>query len=197
MTSWLLSDSWKILAMCWDKHHQMSFWSKNFLFISMKHEIPAVVRFNESQPTNIQHRTDVLQITGPLESPAPSSYTQQDISWVEHAGWVWFMPLWLVAYYIFLRTFHFCLSSSPPFPQQEVMAPHTPQPGVIESESCQTTGASSNASLAETQQQCRHQLVHHDAAIAATENITQDAHFKRVCKTGHSNNRMRHAIGCE
>jgi len=77
------------------------------------------------------------------------------------------------------------------------MAPQTPQPGVIQSESSRTAGASSNAPLAETQLQCRHQLVHRDAAIAATENTAQDAHLKNVRKTGRSNNRQQHAIGCE
>jgi hypothetical protein len=77
------------------------------------------------------------------------------------------------------------------------MAPQTPQRGVIQSEWSQTTGASSNAPLAETQLQRRHQLVHRDAAIAATENMAQDAHFKKVRKTGRSNNGQQHAIGCE
>jgi len=70
------------------------------------------------------------------------------------------------------------------------MAPQTPQPAVIQSESSRTAGASSNAPLAETQLQRRHQLVHGDAAIAATENMAQDAHLKKVRKTGRSNNRQ-------
>jgi len=57
--------------------------------------------------------------------------------------------------------------------------------------------ASSNAPLAEAQQQRRHQLVHRDTAIAATENMAQDADLKMVCKTGRSNNRQQHAIECE
>ena len=77
------------------------------------------------------------------------------------------------------------------------MAPHTPQPDVIQSESSRTTGASSNAPLAVTQQQRRHQLVHRDAAIAATEHTAQDAHLKIVHTTGHSNYRQQQAIGCE
>jgi hypothetical protein len=56
------------------------------------------------------------------------------------------------------------------------MAPQTPRPGVIQSESNQTAGATSNAPLAETQLQRRHELGQHDAAIAATENMPQDAH---------------------
>jgi len=48
------------------------------------------------------------------------------------------------------------------------MAPQIPQAGVIEFKSSRTTGPSSNAPLAETQPQGRHQLVHCDAAIAAT-----------------------------
>jgi len=58
-------------------------------------------------------------------------------------------------------------------------------------------GASSNAPLAEAQLQPRHQLVHRDAEIAATKNMAQDAHLKKVRKTGRSNNRQQHAIGCE
>jgi len=77
------------------------------------------------------------------------------------------------------------------------VAPQTPQPGVIQSESSRTAGASSNAPLAETQLQRRLQLVHRDAAIAATEKMAQDAHLKKVRKTGSSNNRQQHAIGCE
>jgi len=150
-----------------------------------------------NKQTNKHHRTNLLQIAGPLESPATCSDMQQDIPWVKRASWQSFIPLWPVAYYIFLRTFHFSLSSSSPFPQQQVMAPQTPQPDVIQSESSRTTGASSNAPLAETQQQRRHQLVHCDAATAATENIAQDTHLLMVHKTGCSNNRQRHAIGCE
>jgi len=77
------------------------------------------------------------------------------------------------------------------------MAPQTPQPGLIQSESSQTAGASSNAPLVETRLQRRHQLVHRDAAIAATENMAPDALFKKVRKTGRSNNRQQHAIGCQ
>ena len=61
-------------------------------------------------------------------------------------------------------------------PQQQVMAPETLQPGAIGAESSRMTGASNNAPPGETQQQRRHQLVHRDAAIVATEYVTQDAH---------------------
>jgi len=77
------------------------------------------------------------------------------------------------------------------------MAPETPQPGLIQSESSRTAGVSSNAPLVEIQLQRRYQLVYHDAAIAAPENMAQDAHLKKVRKTGRSNNRQQHAIGCE
>jgi hypothetical protein len=80
-----------------------------------------------------------------------------------------------VAYYIFLRTFHFLLSSFSPFQQKQVIAPQTPQPDVIQSKSSRTTDTSSNAPLAETLLRLGHQLVNHDAAIAATEYIAQDA----------------------
>ena len=55
------------------------------------------------------------------------------------------------------------------------MAPEILQPGAIEAESSRTTGASNNAPPGETQQQRRHHLVHRDAAIVATENMTLDA----------------------
>jgi len=77
------------------------------------------------------------------------------------------------------------------------MAPQPPQPGGIQSEPSQTTGASSNEPLAGTQQQRSHQLVHRDAAIAATENLAQDADLKKVRWTGRRNNRQQHANGCE
>jgi hypothetical protein len=77
------------------------------------------------------------------------------------------------------------------------MVLQTPHPGVIQSESSRTMGASSNAPLADTQLQLRHQLVHRDAAIAATKNMAQDTHLKKVGKTGCNNNRQQHAIGCE
>jgi hypothetical protein len=51
--------------------------------------------------------------------------------------------------------------------------------------------------MAETQQQCRHQLVHRNAAIAGTENMAQEAHLTKVRKTGCSNDRQQHAIGCD
>ena len=56
-------------------------------------------------------------------------------------------------------------------------------------------GASCNASFAGTQQQCRRQLLHQDAANAATENVSQDSHFKIVCKTRSSKNMKNQAIG--
>jgi len=77
------------------------------------------------------------------------------------------------------------------------MAPQTPHPSVIQSESSRTAGASSNTPLAETQLERRHQLVHHDAAIAATENMAQDVHLNKVRKTGRSNDKQQHAIRCE
>jgi len=82
-------------------------------------------------------------------------------------------------------------------PQQHVMAPEILQPGVIEAELSQMTGASNNAPPCETQQQPRHQLVHCDAAIVATNNMTHDARLKIVRKIRSSKNEKQHAIGCE
>jgi hypothetical protein len=62
------------------------------------------------------------------------------------------------------------------------MAPTTLPPGVIGAELSQTTGDSRNAPLRETQQQSRHQLVHRDASIVATENMSHDSDFKMVRK---------------
>jgi hypothetical protein len=52
-------------------------------------------------------------------------------------------------------------------------------------------------SLIGTQQERRHQLVHRNAADAATKHMTEDAHLKIVCKTGSSMNEKQHAVGCE
>jgi hypothetical protein len=81
--------------------------------------------------------------------------------------------------------------------QQQAMAPETLPSGAIGAESSRTSGASHNAPFGETQQQPRHQLFHRDAAIVATENMTQDAHLKKVPKTGRSKNKKQRAIGCE
>jgi hypothetical protein len=48
-----------------------------------------------------------------------------------------------------------------------------------------------------TQQESRYNLVHRDAANAATKHMTQDAHFKIVRRTGSSKNKKQHALGCK
>jgi len=53
---------------------------------------------------------------------------------------------------------------------------------------------SSNVPLVETQQQRRNQLVHRDAAIAATDNMAQETNSKTLRTTGRHNNRQQHAI---
>jgi hypothetical protein len=80
-------------------------------------------------------------------------------------------------------TFDFLFSSSSPFPPQLIMAPQTPPPGVIQSELSRNMGTSTNEPLAKTQQARRHQSVNHDAAIAATKNMPQDANLLKVCKS--------------
>jgi len=176
----------------------MSFPSKNILFICNINQISAVVNFNWCLKANIQHLADSLQIPGLLETPATGSYTQADSSWVECPSWRSVSLFWLEANYIFLRTSHFfLLSSSSPFPHQQVMTTQTPQTGESGFESSETKGASFNASLQGTQQQHRHQSVHREAANVGTEKMTQDAHLKIVCKTGSSMNKKQHAIGCE
>jgi len=83
------------------------------------------------------------------------------------------------------------------FVQQQAMSPETLPPGVICAKSSWMTGASSNAPLGQTQQQWRHQVVHRDAAIVATEHMTQVEHLENVRKTGRSKNKKQHAVGCE
>jgi hypothetical protein len=77
------------------------------------------------------------------------------------------------------------------------MAPQICQSGVIQSQLSRTMGASSNPPLAESQLQCRHQLVHRDAAIAATKNMAHDLHLNKVRKTGLNNNRQQYAFRCD
>jgi hypothetical protein len=72
-----------------------------------------------------------------------------------------------------------------------------PQPGSSGSKSGQLVDATSHMSVIGTQQECRHQLVHHKAADAATKHMTDDAHLKIVHKTGSSTNKKQHAVGCE
>jgi hypothetical protein len=48
-----------------------------------------------------------------------------------------------------------------------------------------------------TQQEPRHQLVHRDAANAATKHMTQDAHLKIVHRTDSRRNQKQHVVGCE
>jgi len=173
----------------------MSFPSKNVLCICNMNVISAVVHFNLSLWTNIQHRTDSLQIAGLLESPVTSSYTQADSSWVESPSWQSFSAFWIEANYIFLRTSHFFwLSSSAPFPHQQFMATQTPQTGESGSESSETMGASFNASLEGTQPQRRQRLVHRGAADVATESMTLDAHSKIVHIIRSSTNKKQHSM---
>jgi len=77
------------------------------------------------------------------------------------------------------------------------MAPEILQPGAMEAESCQTTGPSYNVPPSDTQQQCRHQLAHRDAAIVATKNMTHEVHLNILRKPGSGKNKKQHAIGCE
>jgi len=80
------------------------------------------------------------------------------------------------------------------------MTPEILQRGVIEAESSRTTGSSKNAPPGKTYQQHRHQLVHHDAAIVSTKNMTQDAHLKIEHETGSTpsfNNKKQHTIRCD
>ena len=77
------------------------------------------------------------------------------------------------------------------------MTRETPQYGVSRSETSWSTGASSNAALAGTQQQHRHHSVHHEAAKATTEDMTHNAHLMIVHKHRSSMNTTHHAMATE
>jgi hypothetical protein len=72
-----------------------------------------------------------------------------------------------------------------------------PVPGESGSNPSRLAGASSTTEILGTQPECRHKLVHHDAANAGSKYITQDAHLKIVCQTRGSKNQKQHAVGCE
>jgi hypothetical protein len=72
-----------------------------------------------------------------------------------------------------------------------------PLPGESGSNTGRLAGGSSNTAIFGTQQECRHKLVLHDAANAATTHMTHDAHQIIVRKTGSSKHKEQHAVGCE
>ena len=82
-------------------------------------------------------------------------------------------------------------------PQQQVMAQEILQLGAIEAKSSRTTRASNNAPPDVTRQRRRHLVVHCDAAIVATGNMTQDPYWKIVHETGRCKNKKQHTIGYE
>jgi len=177
---------------------QNSFPSSNVLFIAHNHLISAVVHLNLSLKTTKQHQTDLLHISGLWETPETCSYTQQDLSWVQHTCWQLINPFWHVANYIILKTSHlFSLSSSSPIPHQQMMDTQAPQPGQRRFKPSRLAATSSNTSLIGTQQDRRHQLVHCDNANAATKNLPQDSYLNIVHKTGCSPNKKWHVVGCE
>jgi len=61
-----------------------------------------------------------------------------------------------------------------------------PVPGESGLNTGRLAGVISNMEHFGPQQECRHKLVHRDAANAATKHMTQDAHLKLVCMTGSS-----------
>jgi len=77
------------------------------------------------------------------------------------------------------------------------MAPETSQHDASGSESSRMTGTPSNTPPAETQLQCRPQLVHRHTSNAATGNMTLDTQSQLISQTGSRNNNMHHARRCE
>jgi len=175
--TWLLASvSCDIPGILWDKHLQRSFPSYNDLLISDNHAISTVIHRNLCQWTNTQHCIYVLHIVGRWETPGTCGHTQHDSSWVYGTSWLLLILFWHEANYIVLRTSHFfSLSSSSPIPHQHIRDTQPPQPAVSGLKSSQLAGDTSNTSLIGTQQERRHQLVHREAADAATRNMTQDA----------------------
>jgi len=197
--TWLLASvSCNNPGILWDKHQQTSFPSYNDLFISDNHAISAVVHRNLSLLTTTQHRTYLLHIAGRWETPATCCHTQQDSSWVYGTSWLLLILFWHEANYTVLRTSHFfSLSSSSLIPHQHIMETQPPQPAASGLKSSRLAGDTSNTSLIGIQQQCRHQLVHRDAADAATRNMTQDTHLTIVRRTGSRRIKQQHAVGCK
>jgi hypothetical protein len=156
--TWLLAYvSCNILVMCWDKHHQMTLPSKNFLCLCIKHKISAVVNFNLSLQTIEETSLDrltanrgIVGITSIFHRYAVgcilSSTCKLTVIHSRLTGSLPYIrrnfPLFVIIFLTFSTT-----------------ASHgskTPQSGVIQSDLSQMMGASSNALLAETQLQCRH-----------------------------------------
>jgi len=81
--------------------------------------------------------------------------------------------------------------------QKQIMDTETSAHGKSGSEPSWLTGISSNAALAGTVQNPRHQLVHRKAANKGTENLTPDTHIHIVSKPWSSKNEKQHAVGCE
>jgi len=174
MTNHLESLSCKISGLCWDNHYLTSFRSRNFMFTSDRNSILAVFHVYISPKTNTQHWANILNIVGQSDTLPSCSGIQQDWLSVEHACWLWLIPSWCEAYYIFLKTSYlFSLSSSSPCRHQQNVTTETPLPGESGSGSSNTIDASSNTSLFWTQQQCRHQSVHCHTVNTATVNMTQ------------------------
>jgi len=160
--TWLFASvSWNNLGTFWHKHHQMSFRMMNILCVSDNQEILAVVHLYLPHYKNEQYHTDILQIAGLWVTPATSSHMRQDIAWVECASWRLLIPFWLGADYIFLRPSHFIsLLACSPIPHQYILVTETPRPGKCRSESSQSTGTWSHASLAAKHPQCSQTLEH-------------------------------------
>jgi len=82
-------------------------------------------------------------------------------------------------------------------PLQQIMAPRTPHQGESGTGSSRTMGTLSNMPCAETQLQRRNHVAHPNHANAATEHVCLDSWSKIVHKTGSSQNKKQHVIGCE
>jgi hypothetical protein len=71
-----------------------------------------------------------------------------------------------------------------------------PLPGESGLNSSQVAGGTLNTEIVGTQQERRQELVHRDAANAATNYITQNAYLKMIRMTRSSKNQKQHADEC-
>jgi len=130
---------------------------------------------------------------------ATYSHMQHDSAVVLQTYWqLLLIPFWHEVNYIVFRTSHFLLlSSSFSISHKQLMDTQPRQQGQSRSKMIQLTDAISNTSLISTQHECGHRLVHHYAATAATNIMTEDAHWKIVQQTWHGTNKMQYGNGCK
>lgn len=128
----------------------------------------------------------------------PAAIRSRITSSVAHATWQLLIPSWLEANYINIST-SYLLSWSfhSPLPQQQVLARKIAQQVERGSELSKQPKALTIVPLAVSQQQCWHQIVHCDAADAATRYMAPDFHEQMGYENRCNQDQQQHEIGCE